>query len=105
MQLNADVVVTHSTNDDGIISIWTSSSEQYNYSIDGGLNFSTENIFSGLTPGEYNVFVQNESGLCNYEETVIVDECILTAVDVSATNVTSATDCKWFYNLLLQLLD
>ena len=89
--INADVVVTHSTNDDGIISIWTSSSEQYNYSIDGGLNFTTENTFSGLTPGEYNVFVQDESGLCTYEETVFVDECNLTAVDVSATNVTSTT--------------
>ena len=89
--INADVVVTHSTNDDGIISIWTSSSEQYNYSIDGGLNFTTENTFSGLTPGEYNVFVQDESGLCTYEETVFVDECTLTAVDILATNVTSAT--------------
>tara|TARA_B100001057_G_scaffold496585_1_gene598440 strand:- start:396 stop:1172 length:777 start_codon:yes stop_codon:yes gene_type:complete len=89
--INADVVVTHSINDDGIISIWTSSSEQYNYSIDSGLNFTTENTFSGLTPGEYNVFVQDESGLCTYEETVFVDECTLTAVDLSATNVTSAT--------------
>ena len=55
------------------------------------MNFTTENTFSGLTPGEYNVFVQDESGLCTYEETVFVDECTLTAVDVSATNVTSVT--------------
>ena len=89
--INADVVVTHSTNDDGIISIWTSSSEQFNYSIDGGLNFTIENTFSGLTPGQYNIFVQDESGLCTFEETVYVEECVLTAVDVSATNVTSVT--------------
>ena len=55
------------------------------------MNFTTENIFSGLTPGEYDVFVQDESGLCTYEETVFVDECTLTTVDVSATNVTSVT--------------
>jgi hypothetical protein len=89
--INADVVVTHSINNDGIISIWTASSEQYNYSIDGGLNFTLENTFSNLTPGQYNVVVQNESGLCTYEETVYVDECTLTAVDISVTNVTSVT--------------
>ncbi|MDG1917673.1 MAG: PEP/pyruvate-binding domain-containing protein [Flavobacteriales bacterium] len=88
--INADVVVTHSTNDDGIISIFTPSSIQYNYSIDGGMNFTTDNIFTDLTTGEYFVVVQDEDGICSYEETVYVNECTLTSIDVSATNVSSA---------------
>ena len=56
------------------------------------LNFTTENIFTGLVPGEYSTaFLQDESGLCTYEETVFVDECTLTSVDILATNVTSVT--------------
>jgi hypothetical protein len=88
-QINPDIVVTHSINDDGVISIFMPTSEQYNYSIDGGMNFTTENIFSDLTPGEYFVVVEGEDGLCFYEDTVYVDECTLTSIDVEATNVSS----------------
>ena len=73
----------------GVISIFMPTSEQYNYSIDGGMNFTTENIFSDLTPGEYFVVVEGEDGLCFYEDTVYVDECTLTSIDVEATNVSS----------------
>ena len=88
-QINPDIVVTHSINDDGVISIFMPTSEQYNYSIDGGMNFTTENIFSDLTAGEYFVVVEDEDGLCSYEDVVYVDECTLTYVDVEATNVSS----------------
>ena len=88
-QINPDIVVTHSINDDGVISIFMPTSEQYNYSIDGGMNFTTENIFSDLTSGEYFVVVEGEDGLCFYEDTVYVDECTLTSIDVEATNVSS----------------
>ncbi|MBL6657905.1 MAG: T9SS type A sorting domain-containing protein [Flavobacteriales bacterium] len=88
-EINADVVITHSFNDDGVISIFTPSSQQYNYSIDGGMNFTTDNIFSELTPGEYFVIVQDEDGICSYEEMVYVNECTLTSIDVESTNVSS----------------
>ena len=88
-QINPDIVVTNSINDDGVISIFMPTSEQYNYSIDGGMNFTTENIFSDLTPGEYFVVVEDEDGLCSYEDTVYVAECTLTSIDVEATNVSS----------------
>ena len=88
-QINPDIVVTNSINDDGVISIFMPTSEQYNYSIDGGMNFTTENIFSNLTPGEYFVVVEDEDGLCSYEDTVYVAECTLTSIDVEATNVSS----------------
>ena len=92
--VNPDIVITSSVNDDGIISIWTPSSVQYNYSIDGGMTFTTDNVFTGLTPGEYSVFIQDDSGICSYEESVFVNECTLTSIDVSVTNVTSVTQAN-----------
>jgi hypothetical protein len=89
--INADIVVTNSINDDGVISIYTSNSEDYNYSIYGGLNFTTDNIFNDLTSGEYFVVVQDNSGTCSYEETVYVEEGTLTAADILATNVSLIT--------------
>jgi len=87
--INPEVVVTHSVNNDGVISIFTPSSVTYNYSIDSGINFTTDNVFSNLTAGEYFVVVEDEDGLCSYEETVYIEECTLTSVDVEATNVSS----------------
>ena len=89
--INAEIVVTHSINDDGVISILTTSSTPYSYSINGGLSFSENNTFTDLLPGEYLVVVQDESGMCAYEETVTIEECTLMSVDVEATNATSAT--------------
>jgi hypothetical protein len=53
------------------------------------MTFTTDNVFTGLTPGEYSVFIQDDSGICSYEESVFVNECTLTSIDVSVTNVTS----------------
>jgi hypothetical protein len=87
--INAEIVVTHSTNDDGVISILTSLSNPYNYSIDGGQSFTESNTFTDLLPGEYLVVVQDDSGMCSYEETVYIEECTLNSVDIEATNATS----------------
>ena len=89
--INADVVVTHSINNDGTISIYTSSTDDYVYSIDGGMNFTANNVFTNLGPGQYFVIVQDESGTCSYEETVYIDECTLTSADVSALDVSLIT--------------
>ena len=89
--INAEIVVTHSINDDGVISILTTSSTPYSYSINGGQSFTENNTFTDLLPGEYQVVVQDESGMCAYEETVTIEECTLMSVDVEATNATSAT--------------
>jgi hypothetical protein len=40
------------------------------YSIDGGQNFETSNIFTDLPVGTYNVVVMDESNICVYEEEV-----------------------------------
>jgi hypothetical protein len=40
------------------------------YSNDGGNNFVTNNVFSNLPVGNYNVIVKDGSGLCNFRATV-----------------------------------
>ena len=87
--INAEIVVTHSINDDGVISIITPSSDPYTYSIDGGQSFTETNTFTGLLPGEYLVVVQDDSGMCSYEETVYIEECTLNSVDIEAINATT----------------
>ena len=41
----------------------------YQYSIDGGANFQSGNVFSGLPPGTYNVLVEDVNG-CQMQESV-----------------------------------
>ena len=48
----------------------TSGQGPYMYSIDGGQNFETSNIFTDLPVGTYNVVVMDESNICVYEEEV-----------------------------------
>ena len=47
--INAEIVVTHSINDDGVISIITPSSDPYTYSIDGGQSFTGPTTDSSST--------------------------------------------------------
>ena len=44
----------------------------YTYSIDGGINFSVDPIFSPLAPGTYQVLVQDAQGNIEQDEEVIV---------------------------------
>jgi hypothetical protein len=56
---------------DGSIVITPTSGEgPYLYSIDGGQNFVTNNVFSGLAIGTYNIVVQDSEQICFYEESV-----------------------------------
>ena len=55
------------------------------------MNFTANNVFTNLGPGQYFVIVQDESGTCSYEETVYIDECTLTSADVSALDVSLIT--------------
>ena len=66
---------------DGSITISpTTGLDPYEYSIDGGATFSTDNIFENLSSGEYNIVVHDASGSCSYEETVMVEFGIMTDV-------------------------
>jgi hypothetical protein len=71
---------------DAVITINTiSATDDFEYSIDGGQTFGTSNSFSGLSAGTYEVMVQNESGTCTFLETVVVDVCDFTDLDITVT--------------------
>ncbi|MFT5382826.1 MAG: hypothetical protein ACI8VT_000504 [Saprospiraceae bacterium] len=62
---------------DGVIMINPlNGNEPFQYSIDGGVNFQSSNIFDGLLGGDYNIVVTDNGG-CIYEETVTVGVCAL----------------------------
>ena len=59
---------------DGSIEITpTSGIGPYQYSIDGGQNFDTSNVFPNLAVGTYNVVVQDASDICLYEVSVPIE--------------------------------
>jgi len=72
---------------DGSITINpTAGLDPYEFSIDGGENFSTLNTFENLTSGEYTILVQDASGTCSYEETVFLDFAT-SVIDVNSNTI------------------
>ncbi len=65
---------------DGVISIEASNGiNPYQYSIDGGQTFVSNNVFINLSPGSYDVVVEDLSTVCSFDTTVEVEVCLLTA--------------------------
>jgi hypothetical protein len=91
-----NIVGTSSTDcgvTDGKIAITASSgSGTYQYSIDGGTNWSVSSIFSGLAGGSYAVHVRNADGTCEVSGSIITltDKVAPTINNVNSTN---PTDC------------
>ena len=92
-EINAEITVLHASSEsanDGTITMNTSSGlSPFQYSIDGGQTFSESNIFENLMPGSYDVFVRGATGVCSFEETVSIEACTFTTVDITATSVPS----------------
>ena len=92
-EIIADVNVNNTSSttiNDGSIIIGTSSGgSTYQYSIDGGTTFSDSNTFYNLSPGSYDVIISTNNGLCTYQETVEVEACELTLVDITSTDASS----------------
>ena len=87
--INVSHLTSASTND-GAITINTASSlSPLQYSINGGQTFVTNNTFTGLAQGDYDIFIQGASGFCSYQETVSIETCTFTAVDIAAIEVSS----------------
>ncbi len=57
----------------------TSGIAPYMYSIDGGQNFVSNNLFPNLAVGDYNVIIQDAQGICNYEQQIPVEVCEMKA--------------------------
>ena len=51
----------------------TSGTSPYLYSIDGGQNFVSTNIFNNLPVGTYNVIVQDNLNICSYRRSVPIE--------------------------------
>ena len=66
---------------DGSITVNTNGGvSPYQYSNDGGNNWSTSNIFTGLSPGPYNIVVQDANG-CTVSDGTYVNAYIATGID------------------------
>ena len=92
-EITAEVNVMHATSssaNDAAITINTNTGmSPFQYSINNGQTFSDSNTFENLMPGNYSVFVLGAAGLCSYQQTVSVEACNLTSVDIEATSVSS----------------
>ncbi|PVW15887.1 T9SS type B sorting domain-containing protein [Marixanthomonas spongiae] len=87
---NPEYTITHTDalcngSNDGTITINTTNNHGYSmeYSIDGGMTFTTTGTFTGLAPGSYNVVVQYSLGGAVCTDTDTVE--ILEATPISAT--------------------
>lgn len=92
-QIAADISITNSSSEsanDGAITIYTSSgTSPFQYSINGGQTFFDSNSFTDLAPGDYDILIQSAVENCTYEETVSIEACTFTSVDITTTTTTS----------------
>jgi len=83
---------TNTTSDDGTVTIVASNgTPPYSYSINGGISYVSDNVFSGLTSGEYSIAVQDINN-CIATLEVIVD------FETSTTQTTYGSEIKVFPN-------
>jgi hypothetical protein len=91
--IDATVNITHASSpsaNDGEITININSGlSPFEYSINGGQSFQSSNAFSDLSTGSYVVLVQGGVEDCFYEETVVIEACALTSVDISSIDASS----------------
>ncbi len=66
----------------------TSGVAPYQYSIDGGQNFVSNNVFLDLAVGDYNVVVQDASDVCLYEVSVPIEVCDI-EMTIETTNAST----------------
>ena len=91
IQINPNMLTDCGTND-GIIDI-IASGDNLQYSIDGGLNFSNDNIFQGLEAGVYSIIVQSQIILdCQATESITIEAP--NAPSIINTFGTDPTDCS-----------
>ena len=92
-QVATEISVNHassSTANDGVLIVNPFSNEDiFEFSIDGGQSFGSSNTFGNLSPGDYDVVVQSETGQCTYEETVTISVCDFNGVQMVITQPTS----------------
>lgn len=92
-EISASINVTHTTsnvvNDGTLFISVTSGFGPFQYSIDGGQTFFDSNTFDNLAPGDYNVWIQGAVESCTYTETVSIETCLLTSMQITSTDTSS----------------
>ncbi len=94
--LNADIDVSSETNDganDGAILLSASSgNEPYQYSIDGGNEYTDSDMFTGLESGSYEISIIDAAD-CEFTQSVFVSSCAVNvAIETSSPSSESASD-------------
>ena len=85
---------TDCESDDGIITINVSGGTNVEYSIDGGINWNTNNVFASLPAGTYNIVVRNGNGTCEvYHSNNPVVLTAPSAPTILGVQSTDPTDC------------
>ncbi len=72
--------------DGTIVLIPTTGMAPFQYSIDGGENFSYNNLFTGLSAGTYHIVVTDASAECTFQLTVIIEAGPLSVLDDDVSN-------------------
>jgi len=86
--LDAELIVENTNATSGSILISaTNGVAPYTYSIDGGLTFQDEPLFTDLIPGDYPVVVVDASGECTYETLAVVESILSNDEIISATAI------------------
>lgn len=89
-EITADVNISHAIGNNGAITIYTNSGvSPFLYSINGGGTYVENNTFTDLVPGNYTVMIQGATGNCSYEETVTIETCTFTSVDIASTDAST----------------
>jgi hypothetical protein len=87
-------------NDGSILAIATGGSPTYQYSIDGGLTWSTSNIFTGLTAGTYWVDITDANG-CIESQIVVITEPPALNITATVTHVSCFNMCDGFASVVV----
>lgn len=91
---------TGCTNTDGRISISAIGDRELNYSIDGGANFQTGNVFNDLSSGTYNVVVAYVGQACTASfDNITLDNDNTGQVNISTTAVQACLNGSGDYDL------
>jgi gliding motility-associated-like protein len=87
------VDITDCGKNDGVISIFTSSSMTLQYSIDSGVVWQSANTFTNLSLGTYHIFVKNNNGTCLVGDSIaVINEPLEITIDsILTTNITNCS--------------
>lgn len=97
IQAESEVV----TSDNGTIIVIATGGLDYEYSIDGGVTFTSSNVFENLTSGEYTIIVRSNDGVCSQELTINVD-FVLGVIDELQDIVVSPNPTTGLFKIALQ---